>query len=475
MATRTKPLIASAALATAAAVVVATPAVVPSVAAPVPPALASAQVQLATFSDLLSITPEIWNNVLFDGWGFALSPDQIEDFDWANAFLNPFINCNFDCAVNGPSGIAYLALDALINGNGQGIETVNGVLEDPSKPYQPDPDKPDYNPYVIQPWSISAVNYFFEGGLGPGATYLALQPFGNPVSPLYNPALATALSVAAQGLPALTILLIAGLDTVSKFARDNLPFVGPYIYGAIQAALGPNSSDEFFGDWGYFAGLSGVLRYVTDVILTGGNPYPPYGPPVTEPVESAASTLVSAAAVSADAGLEAAAESAGAESAGAESAGAESADAESAADGEAAPAVEAEAAPAVEAEAAPAVEVAAVEVAEVEVAPVVEVDSGTAETAEGAAEVDITPADVKASAKDAPAAASTEDADSGDAADDSTEAPAAEAAAEAPAKVTNRAKRGALQRAAKSATTSIGSALKGALGGAASAEKADAS
>lgn len=473
MATRTKPLIASAALATAAAVVIATPAVAPAVSAPIPPALASAQIELATFSDLLSITPEDWNNALFSGWGFALSPDQIDDFDWANAYLNPFVNCNFDCAVNGPSGVAYLALDALINGNGEGIGTVNGVLEDPSKPYQPDPDKPDYNPYVIQPWGISAVNYFFEGGLGPGATYLAVQPFGNPVSPLYNPALAQALALAGQGLPALTVLLIAGLDTVSKLAV-NVPLVGPYIYGAIQAALGPNSSDEFFGDWGYVAGLSGVLRYVTDVILTGGNPYPPYGPPVNDPAESAASTLVSAAAVSADAGLEAPAESVGAESADTTDAS------DTAAGSEAALAVEAEAAPvAAVAEAAPAVEVA--EVAEVEAAPAGEAEAVPAvEVAEvetaPAAEVDITPADVKSAAKDAPAATASEDSGSGAAAaGDSTEASAAEAVAEAPAKATNRAKRGALQRAAKSATKSIGSAIKGALGGGASAEKADAS
>lgn len=470
MATRTKPLIASAALATAAAVVIATPAVAPSVSAPTPPALASAQVELATFSDLLSITPEDWSNILFTGWGFALSPDQIQDFDWANEFLNPFVNCNFNCAVTGPSGVAYAALDALINGNGQGIGTVNGVLEDPDKPYQPDPDKPDYNPYVIQPWRISAVNYFFEGGLGPGATYLALQPFGNPSSPLYNPALAQTLAVAAQGLPALTILLIAGLDTVARLAQ-NVPLVGPYIYGAIQAALGPNSSDEFFGDWGYFGGLSGVLRYVTDVILTGGNPYPPYGPPVTAPVEAAAGALVSAAAISADAVAEAQAAAPVAEADVAEADVAEAADAGEAAD--TAPVGEvADPAPVAEVDAAPAVEVEATPVAEVEAeaapAAVAEVAEAAA-SAEGPAEVDITPADVKSAAKDAPAATAGDNAATGGATgDDAAAAPAAEVAAEAPAKVTNRSMRGALQRAGKS----IGSALKSAVGGAASAEKA---
>ena len=75
MATQTRPfLMTGAALASATAIVAATPAIMPSMAAPAPLALSAAQaeVQLATFSDLLSITPEDWNYYFFDGWGQAI-------------------------------------------------------------------------------------------------------------------------------------------------------------------------------------------------------------------------------------------------------------------------------------------------------------------------------------------------------------------------------------------------------------------
>jgi hypothetical protein len=296
MATQIRPLLMTgAAFASAAAIVAATPAIVPNVTAPAPLALSSAQVevQLATFSDLLSITPEDWNYYLFQGWGLAISPNQNLDIDWAAAFVSPFAACDFSCTVNGPSGVAYLALDALFNGNGSGIDYVDGELEDPNKPYQPDPDQPDYNPYVIPPWSVSSINYFFEGGAGSGAQYLVTQPFGDPASPLYNPEIAVLIGRAFLGLDNLSVTYREILDTISKLAFTGVPFVGPYIYGGIQAYLGPFTSDPRFGDWGYFQGLSGLLRYAIDVIATGGNPLPPV-PPEPEPTPSA-SVLASAA------------------------------------------------------------------------------------------------------------------------------------------------------------------------------------
>ena len=423
MATRTKPLIASAALTTAAAVVVATPAVAPSASLPIPPALASAQVQLATFADLLSITPEDISNTYFGGWGFKLKPfDETDpDPDWAADFLSPFARCNESCSVTGPSGIAYMALDALINGNGQGIGTAKGVLENPDEPYQPDPDKPNYNPYVIKPWPTSAVNYYFEGGPGPGTVYLAIQPFVVPTSPLYDPAIASAIVLASNGLDSLTNVYIGALKTIAVLARE-VPLVGPYVYGAIQSYLGPNTDDEDWASFGYEAGLSGILRYAIDVVLTGGNPYPPYGPTVEAAADPAASTLVSAAAVA-----ETAADAADAADAEAvETAPSVEGDAGGSADAEA-EATAAEADPDAGADATLA-EVAEAQTAEAEVSEVaevqVEVEPAVAEAAADAedaapesseavesatdVDVDITSADVNSSAKEASAGTSDE-------------------------------------------------------------------
>ena len=148
MATRTKPLITAAALASAAAIAVASPAIAPNL-TPAPAALAAAQVELTTFSDLLSITPADWGNYFFVGWGGAIGANQETPADTPANYWAP--NCNFDCTIPGLSGVTYLALDALINGNGAGINNVGGILQDPNKAYQPDPTKPDYNPYTTRP------------------------------------------------------------------------------------------------------------------------------------------------------------------------------------------------------------------------------------------------------------------------------------------------------------------------------------
>lgn len=422
MATHTRPfLMTGAALASAVAVVAATPSIMPSVAMPSTTALSSAAYELTTFGDLLSITPEDISNAYFGGWGFALKPfdDTDPDPDWAAAYLNPFLGCDEDCAVPGLSGVAYLLLDALINGNGEGYEDSSN-------------------------WGVSALNYAFEGGLGIAATYLVVQPFSVPTSPLYNPELASLLAFASQGSIALTQIYIQALDTVSQLAVE-VPLLGPYLYGAIQAYLGPNTSDEFFFAYGYAAGLSGILRYVTDVVLTGGNPLPPYGPPVDEAAASAASTLavasVPTAAVSAPVAVEASAVDTVTE----------------------APAV-ADSAPVAEVvESTPVAEV-------VESAPVAEVVESTpvAEVAEVADSAPVTEV-----VESTPAADITPvEVESTDAAPDAVDTPAEAApAAASPAKEAKRPVRGALQRAAKS----IGSALKGAPAAASADSAADAS
>jgi hypothetical protein len=418
------------ALASAVAVVAAAPSIMPSVAMPAPTALSSAAYELTTFADLLSITPEDISNAYFGGWGSKLKPfdDSDPDPDWVASYLGPFNNCNEDCAVPGPSGIAYMALDALFNGTGTGIGAAYGILQDPDKPYQPDAAKPNYNPYTTPPWPTTALNYYFEGGPGPGTVYLLLQPFANPASPLYNPAIASVITLAGQGLDAFSTIYIGALKALGLAAQP-VPVVGPYIYGIINSYLGPNTDDEDWASYGYLAGLSGILRYVTDVVLTGGNPYPPYTP-VTE---TAASTLavaaVPAAAVAAPAVVEA-------------------------------PAVDTAAEVPAVADNAPVAEVAEVvestpvaEVAEVaETTPVAEV----AEVVESTPAADITPVEVEST----------------DAAPDAVDTPA-DAAPEAasPAKEAKRPVRGALQRAAKS----IGSALKGAPAASSTDTAADAS
>ena len=443
MATQIRPLLMTgAAFASAAAIVAATPAIMPNVTAPAPLALSAAQaeVQLATFSDLLSITPEDWNYYLFQGWGQAISPNQNPDVDWFAQFLDPFSRCDFNCQVNGPSGVAYLALDALLNGNGYGIDYVNGELEDPSKPYQPDPDKPDYNPYVIPPWGVSSVNYFFEAGAGSGVQYLLTQPFGDPASPLYNPDIAGLIYQVFQGSFNVTIATVTVLDTISKLALANVPVLGPYIYGGIQAALGVYTSDEFFGDWGYFAGLSGVLRYSLDVVLSGGNPLPPYPP---EPTASA-SVLPSASATA----LEAV--SAGASTPAAESAAPNVQDAapvETPAEQVETPAEQ------VETPTEP-VETPAEQVE----TPVDQVETAVVPAAEpveapAVSSVDVAPVEAPAvEAADVETPAALDEVDTSvPAADEAASAPV-----EAPVKSPRRAARGAVERAAKSIASALG-------------------
>ena len=290
MATFTKPLVSAAALATAAAVAVATPVIAPTISAsaPTPATLSAAQVQLTTFADLLSITPSDWNNIFYTGWGGALQPINVDgdQYYWE-------AQCDQDCFIAGFSGVAYLGLDALINGNGAGFQNVAGILEDPTKPYQPDPDLPNYNPYEVEPWGVSALNYTFEGGASIGLQYVLSYPFlGEPYrvpGPLENYAVTKAIELVFQGGFALTTLYVTALSLVAQ-AAINVPLVGEYLFRGIGSYLGPafaTIDDEF--DYANFAGIPGVLRYIGGVITTGGNPNPyPTTPPNAVAAVSAA-------------------------------------------------------------------------------------------------------------------------------------------------------------------------------------------
>lgn len=278
MATRTKPLMSAVALASAAAVAVATPALAPSITSAASPALSSADVQLTTFSDLLSITGADWNYTVFNGWGGAIGPINVDPE--TVQYDNWLPNCDYDCTIPGISGVAYLALDALINGNGQGINDASN-------------------------WGVSALNYFFEGGLTTGLQYITEKPFlsdpvGQPCDaegvtcgPLYNPAISNLIALAWQGEYALTTLYVTALSTVAQLA-SNVPYIGEYLYRGIGSYIGPafQTVDSIY-DYSFYAGLSGILRYVGGVITTGGNPNP--YPLLQSP--SAASTAAVAAKV----------------------------------------------------------------------------------------------------------------------------------------------------------------------------------
>lgn len=263
MATQIRPfMMTGAVLATAASIVAASPAIAPSIALPSTNALSSAKVELTTFSDIFTIPAGEWSLAAFQGYG-----GLVGSLDGTNP--NPYApGCNFNCYVLGPSGITYLAADALINGNGHGWDTAGGVLTDPTKPYNA-----ETNPYVIQPWGISAINYFYEGalyyGISPGMQYLAQNAIGSS-----SPILSTLISLVFAG-PTLVTQVWTSAWNLAAGLLSKLPLVGTVASNGIYAYLGTlyNAKTSSY----YQQGLSGTLNYLIDQI-TGG-----YAPPVVAP------------------------------------------------------------------------------------------------------------------------------------------------------------------------------------------------
>jgi len=286
MATQTLPFFKTgAALASAAAIAVASPAIAPNL-TPTPNALSTAQVELTTISDLLSIPGYEWSNVLFsvDSWGGAISTNQL-----TGLIIEPYASsCTGSdgagvCTVSGISGVAYLALDALINGNGAGFANADGILENPDEPYQPDPDEPNYNPYTTPPWSVSAVNYLFEpqfyiqlgngtifniqdvqAGLSASSQYILQATLGTAF-----PALSPLISALYYGPYLVTIAYTTALNAVAD-AVVSVPLIGPLTSNSILAYLGRLETES--GAL-YIEGLSGVLQYWSNIV-TGVEPFP---------------------------------------------------------------------------------------------------------------------------------------------------------------------------------------------------------
>ena len=273
MATQTRPFLTrGVALASAAAIAVATPAIAPNL-TPTPTAVSAAEVELANFADLLSITPADWNNYFFVGWGGAIGSINVDPETTESDYWAP--QCDYDCLLPGIPGVTYLALDALINGNGAGIQNVNGILQDPLLPYQPDPTKPAYNPYTTEPWGTSAVNYFYEAGLSTGIQYILQKPFASG-APLANEQIFNAIKLAFQ-IGSGNLWITAYLNALSAIAvlAEPIPVIGPYLFRGIGSYIGPAfATIDTIYDYNSYAGIPGVLRYIGGVITTGGNPNP---------------------------------------------------------------------------------------------------------------------------------------------------------------------------------------------------------
>jgi hypothetical protein len=297
MASRTKPLISAAALASAAAIAVATPAVAPNLGVPTPAALSQAAFELTTLEDVLSIPPVVWTDLLFgnESWGGTLGPDTYGP-DWAapqDAFLQPsYVNpwvtfCDNGCFQSGIQGVTYLFLDALINGNGNGIDDSEN-------------------------WPISWVNYFAEPG-----DYFPIGGGGNSPSYQYENLGYSATTwlllqgTLGQAVPELTLPIAAlfwgptnltvGYDFVLSAVAGLLnavPLVGPVTGNSILAYLGDLAVDPENPSLGFYQyGLSGVLNYWID-IATGAVPLP--GAAQAVPAPEAAALVAAPAVTEAD-------------------------------------------------------------------------------------------------------------------------------------------------------------------------------
>lgn len=423
MASQTRPLLMTgAALASAATLVVATPAIAPSL-NQAAITVANGGYNLATFSDIFTIPSGEWISSYFQGYGGIVGPNNPLPLEpWASG-------CDGGCFIAGLSGVAYLALDALINGNGEGWEN-------------------------NEDWGVGAVNYFFEGGTpGAGIEYILQESIGAA-----NPVLGVLITLIFAGPQLVTVIYDNAVQLLADAALS-LPVVGDYVYGALNAYLGPASLDPNFQF--YTPGLTGILNYTIDVIT--GN-----APPSPTPDAESAATLAAApaAAVAALSGRAAApAVSADAGTAAAPEVSATSTpDAVETATAPSTPAGMSDSAP----DSVPASETEAVVDTETEAAPAVDSPS------EAVADAGTEPSTDTGTSTDAGTSTDT-GTSSGDAAVENPRETAAETAAETPAadntaKTRKRPIRDAVEKVGKT----IGSALKGSKAeAAAGADEAD--
>ena len=273
MATQTRPFFKTgAALASAAAIVVASPALAPNL-TPTPATLSMAQVELTTISDVLSIPGYEWSDVLFgqNPWGGAVNSSNPLPIEPYASSCTDSDTGNGICTVGGLSGVVYLALDALFNGNGTGwTPTPEGCTDDCTGGYNT--------------WAQGTyINYLFEPqysvALGSGSIYAiedTLAGFSASTQYLLQatigqayPALQPVISAFFYGPYVLTIVYRTALDAIAG-AVVALPLVGPLAANSIYAYLGQLLTP---GAVPYQEGLSGILQYWGN-IATGVEPFP---------------------------------------------------------------------------------------------------------------------------------------------------------------------------------------------------------
>ena len=316
MATQTRPhLKLGAALASAAVIAAGVPAVVPQASLPTPTALSTAAYELTTFADLLTIPFDEWTDLLFGNasWG-----NRVSNFQTNGLVLDPWSTiCSAQsggaCFQSGITGALYLASDALVNGTYYDY-TIN---PETGKPFGltagPTVNAVNYfwEPFYIQTTGngtaqttiqnvsagISAASQYLlmatiggctpvEDGGGPcvppsevayiNAQYPAgEEPFPNPDQLLYPNPIGQAIWAAYYGPYLVTLGWERGLMAIS-LAAYNIPVVGPYIYGTIQAYLGdlltPSVDAPTLGLY-YGPGLSGILQFWLNVVA-GVQPAP---------------------------------------------------------------------------------------------------------------------------------------------------------------------------------------------------------
>jgi len=277
MATRTKPLVSAAVLASAAAIAVASPAIGPSLTLPSPHALSAAKVQLANFSDVVSVltTPAVISDLLFQNtsWGGVLSATNYggefakpATYFGQTAYKNPWaVFCSTNCTQTGLTGAFYLLSDALVNGNGKGYaDSANWSTGVVNYLFEPNATIP-----IGEAGGSGAYLSFRSEGVSAATWYLAQQAISTLPAALSDP-LTVALAAAYTGPHNVTVFYNLALNTLAAALQTGSPLVSNMISAYLGNLPIPGTSNPTLF---YQSGLSGPLNYGIDLV-TGAAPKP---------------------------------------------------------------------------------------------------------------------------------------------------------------------------------------------------------